>query len=318
MTSTVPVPRFFGVLVTYRRPDHLRRYLQRLAEQRVRLEALDVVGTVPSALPWGAMARSPGGARETQYLAAPENLGPAGGIALGMQHLVSRAGPDDWVLLFDDDDPPPPGASDLLESLAAFALATVRERPRTGGVGAGGGRLEASSGRLRRVPDDELTGAVPVDDLSGGAFPGYRLQAVQEVGPFQADLFFGFTELHYGLRLQRAGYDLYAHGELWRARRHRRARLADAPGRPGQPSPPWRRYYGVRNLVHILRATGHPLAAARVAVRSGIARPFWGLLAGEAQALEAIRLGVRGALDGWTGRLGRTIAPPVGTPDRAC
>jgi glycosyltransferase involved in cell wall biosynthesis len=312
--------RLFGVLVTYRRPDDLLLMLKRLAEQEVPLARLIVVDN-DRAPDSADIVRRYGDARTMiEYLAAPENLGPAGGIALGMERVLPEAGADDWVVLLDDDDPPEwPSA---FQELLAFGQEMRRADGRTAGVGLAGARMDWRRGRLVRPADEELTGPVAVDYIGGNQLPLYLAEAVRRVGTFSTALFYGFEELEYGLRLRHAGYRLYALGPRWLQLRHRdrRTNLVVRPQLDlGEPT--WQRYYSLRNMVHILRHFGRTPAAVRVTLLQGLAKPLANGVASPRNAWAHLRLNLAACRDGWTGRLGRTVDPPqarpvVGAPPR--
>jgi glycosyltransferase involved in cell wall biosynthesis len=294
-----------GVLVTYRRPRALATMLARLAAQEAPPEALLVVDN--AGMPeTGAVLRRHAPGLPARLLSPGENLGPAGGFALGMRQAVEVAGPDDWILLLDDDDPPPERRTRFLADLRAVAAQVAEQDPVTGAVGAGGAWFDARRGRMRRVADRELADLVRVDCIANSLFPLYRVRAVREAGVQDGRLFFGFGELEYGLRLQAAGFHLYLAGAPCRQRRGGRPPRAGA-----RVQPPWRRYYGVRNMVHLLRTSGHSLAAARVTVLQGLARPLLSAPGAGQSRLAAVRAALSGARDGWRGRLGRTVEPVV-------
>lgn len=308
MPRDQPGELLLGVLVTFRRPEQLSDHLERLGAQTRPPDHLVLVDNDPSAANRRALAAYQVTGRSAEYLPAPSNLGPAGAIALGMERVLDQAGDDDWVVLLDDDDPPAHPA--LLAELLSFA-ATAATTHRLAAVGVAGAPFDWGRARLRRLTDAELAGPLVVDEIGGNQLPLYRVRAIRDVGVFDATLFFGFDDLDYGLRLRRAGWDLVVSGELLAdARRHwgRTGRPLDASVvAPAQP--PWRRYYTVRNLVAVLRKHGHDRAAAVAAARAGLVRPLLEIPRDPALALRQLAFGVRGAVDGWQGRLGRQVAP---------
>jgi hypothetical protein len=154
---------------------------------------------------------------------------------------------------------------------------------------------------------------VPIDAIGGDRLPCYSVRAVRAVGPFRADLFFGFEELEFGLRLRRAGWSLAADGPALRHDREQRRAVATPPV-PRRSLDPvsWRRYYSLRNLIVILRDHGHASTAARVALVVGFGKPIANLVRQPRLALAHLRLNARACRDGWTGRLGRRVEPPSG------
>jgi glycosyltransferase involved in cell wall biosynthesis len=304
------VSRVLAVLVTYRRPAELRRMLEVVAASDRVPDRLVVVDNDPTPAARAEVERFSG---SMDYVAAPENLGPAGGIALGMSRALEDAAPEDWILLLDDDDPPHDGLS--LGTLVAFGERMSRDDPRTGGIGLVGARFDPRRGEMVRVPDDELAGPVPLDYLGGNQFPLYRVDAVRRIGRFREDLFFGFEELEYGLRMRRAGFSLYADGDEWRSWRATWGRLGIAARpRTGLGEPSWRRYYGLRNLIAILRSNGSTRGALRVTFVLGVAKPLTNLLRRPRRADAHLSLGWRAARDGWTDRMGRTVEPDLPRP----
>jgi len=313
-------PKFYGVLATYRRPRALEHSLSRLASQTKPLDELLVVdnGADESARRL-VEAYSSRGLRAS-YVDAEGNIGPAGAFALGMDRVLEEGADDHWVFLFDDDDPP--FYDDALEKAARFGARMLDLDPMTGAVGISGGRFDLRSGRVRRIGDDLIRGPVRVDHITAGGLPAYRVGAIRKVGVFRRELFFGFEELEYGLRLVHGGYSLYADGEAWRARKEDKRRRGLLP--PENVSAErsrktnftvgesdWRRYYSLRNLLFILREYGTGAAALRVALTRGIAKPLVNLPFAPRLAIGNLRMNLAAIRDGFTGRMGRTVTPEV-------
>ncbi|MGH9031946.1 MAG: glycosyltransferase [Acidimicrobiia bacterium] len=296
--------------MTYRRRQPLVASLTAVASQTRRFDHFVVVDNSPSTDNERAVRGVVPGA---EYVAAPENLGPAGGIAVGIRHVLTHAGDDDWVMTLDDDDPlPEPGAIAMLTDFAAESRA---RDPVTGGVGLTGTRFDRRRGRILRVPDDELHGAVPVDCIAGNQCPLYAVRALRSVGPPRSELFFGLEELELGLRLRDAGYSLYGHGPTWCEGRARSGRLGMRlePART-LAEPTWRRYYSLRNLVWILREIRQFRAALRVTIATGVAKPLANLPVQPRAALQHLRLNLAACRDAWTNRMGRTVEPAASPP----
>lgn len=302
MTGNKPVPSLNGIVVTYRRPDQLGVMLDALGNQTKRLDRLVVVDNDPNCSAQEVVGSSPNRDR-VEYLAAGDNVGPAGGIALGMEKLLADCRDSDWVLLLDDDDPPRP--NDLIATLFTKAIESDAS---VAGVGSVGSRFDLRRGRIVRVPDEELHGSVPVDVIAGNQYPMYRVAAIREVGYFDPTLFFGFEELDFCLRLREAEFDLLAHGEVFRDRRSRRP-TPYVGVRVRLEEPTWRRYYSLRNLIWILRQRGHPLAAMRVTLLTGFLKPLANLALTPGLAVRNLRLNAGAVLDAWRGRMGRTVDP---------
>ncbi len=300
-----PTARLHAVLVTYERPRDLATMIRALAEGSQQLDSLVIVDN--SRLPQGEPEGATDAAHHVLLIETHENLGPAGGIALGIDRILAAASDDDWILVLDDDDPPP--TPDSLASLRRFAHACTNDDPAVCGVGSNGGRFDPKTGEIRRVPDAELHGPVDVDYLPGGALPLYRASAIRDVGTPMAELFFGYDDLEYGLRLRAAGYRLVAHGDVWHRNRERSARLGHGNSLRSTcaTNSGWRLYYSRRNLIAILRLHSLRWPAVRASVIA-LAKPLFDLRGGH-ELVYALGLSFRAVVDGWTGRLGRTVDP---------
>jgi glycosyltransferase involved in cell wall biosynthesis len=301
-------PRLFGVLVTYRRPTELRETLRQLARQDRQLDRIVVVDNAADGETEQIASAATSSATEIRYLPMPENLGFAGGVAAGMEHVLEAANDQDWIVVLDDDDPP--SWTTVVGELERFALAMVARDPATASVGSHGARFDWRRARIMRVPDEELEGAVPVDWVGGNSVPFHRVAAIRDGGPYSRAVFFGLSEVEHGLRLGAAGYRAYAHGELWRRARVRYGRMG-LVARPslGLGEASWRRYYSLRNVIYILRSHGRRGAAIRATLVMGVGKPAANLVVAPRRALEHLRLNLRACRDGWTGRMGRTMEP---------
>jgi glycosyltransferase involved in cell wall biosynthesis len=306
----MPEARLFGVLVTFRRPDALATMLEKLADQDRSIDHLFVVDNAPDDRNRALVASYADRGFAATYVPSEQNTGPAGGIRIGMERVLEVAEGGDWVLLLDDDDPP--WESDWVGSLWTFAGELDGLDPAVAGVGTGGSRFDRRRGRLVRPADRELEGAVPVDVIGGNQFPLYRVKAIREVGPFRWDLFFGFDDLEFGLRLRAAGWTMYTLAQIQLERRRRQGRLglAESPS-VAVRAVGWRSYYSLRNLIWICRSQGWRGAALRVSLVHGLAKPAMNLFGQPRQAWQALRLNGRACVDAWRGRLGRTVDPAI-------
>jgi glycosyltransferase involved in cell wall biosynthesis len=312
VTSEDPQARasLYGVLVTFSRPDTLRETLQSLARQTQPLDRLLVVDNSPLEANAQSVAEYKGAGFEAWYLPMEENLGPAGGYAIGTQRVLDELAESEpgWVVLVDDDNPP--WSRTVLEEMARFAEETVRRDPATGAVGAVGARFDVRRGRADRPSDAELTGPVRIDWIGSGVFPFYAPDALRTVGTFDPRLFFGFEDLELGLRLRKRGYRMYANGPLMLEARDAFGELGSDPRRTWRNAgQAWRRYYTIRNTIWILRQNDSLAAAIWTTLTAGIAKPLLGLLAGHSDRVAFLWLSFRACLDGWTGRLGRRVEP---------
>jgi GT2 family glycosyltransferase len=300
--------RLHGVLVTYRRHHLLRDLLHQLDCQERHLDSLIVVDNQPNPVNRAVVAeyarRAP-----ADYVAARENLGPAGGIAFGMQRVLERANDSDWVVLIDDDmDPLVPGE---LARLVTIAESCREMDPTTAGIGERGGRFSWSRARGKFVRLVETDRRI-VDYLGGNGIPTYRVAAIRDVGPFASDLFFGLDDYEYGLRLRARGYSLYkvgiAPGKL-HTTKTREGKTREGLSFFVSGAPNWRRYYSLRNLILILRRNHHSLVAVRVTMTRGVLKPLVSLPLMPRYATRHLAMNLRSIRDAWTGRTGRQVEP---------
>lgn len=306
-----PAPDLAAVLITYDRPEGLRRLVASLGGQTVLPGRVLVVDN----------GRDPATAERVRELAArgcevilitpPRNVGPAGATALAMiQALRSDPSRSGWLAVLNDDLVF--SHAEIVGGMLEFARAAAREDPAVAAVGRIGHRFDPRWARLRRPPEADrpsLPPVVEVDYLTTGSaragvgqpLPMFRLDAVEKAGPFWAELFIGMTEVEYGLRLRRCGFRLLANGEMWRQER--------PPGLPEEPPgrverTPGRRYYSARNLVVVARVYGCWWTAGWVtATRVGAALLRLARRPGRS-GLEHLRATLVGISDGWHSRLG--------------
>lgn len=297
-----------GVLVTFRRPHDLDATLRQLASQSRRLDRLLIVDNDNDPSAHQIVAANSDAAKLVEYLPSAENIGPAGALALGCRELMRTADDDTWVMFFDDDNPP--RTTNGLSELMSFAQQMVDQDTTTGGVGLVGAGFNIRSGLTRRLADHELVGPVPVSYIGGGQLPCYRAVAMRDVGIPDAALFFGFDDLEYGLRMREAGWNLYIDGRMLARERHAYG-LAGIERSPHKTisSMGWRDYYSTRNLVWILKARNQRVAAGRYIARRVFAKAIYNALRDPRLAWKYFTLSFRAALDGYTGRLGKTVEP---------
>lgn len=296
--------RFASFVITFDRPDRLRRTLELTLAQSRPPDRLLVIDNGDPEVSRAVVAdfRSP----DVVYHPMGENAGPGGAAAYGLERLAGEG--YDWIGWGDDDTPPK--TADTFERLLRLAAGGPAD---LGGVGAVGARFDWRRGELMRVADDELSGVVEVDAIGAGLQLILRREAIGDAGLPDRRLFFGFLDPEYCLRLRRAGYRLWVDGELMRTYREAAGHLGRGRRRALRPDVAadrlWRRYYVTRNYIHSMRRTfGRPDLARREAVRA-IARALaaWGR--GPAYGIRFGGLQLRGVIDGYRGRLGRTVAP---------
>lgn len=300
--ESVAPPRVHGVLVTYRRPIDLAKTLRVLFEQTRPPDTLVVVDNDASCSARPIVDAYP----LAVYVAAGDNLGPAGGLALGVAAALPHAEDDDWILLLDDDDPPM--HAEQLAQLYEFAGRVSSKDSRIGAVGLVGARYNARRGRNERVGDSDLHGVVRVDSIGGNQLPMYRARAVRGVGVPDAALFFGLDDLEYGLRFVAAGWTIVVDGDAWRRLRagHCRVGLTGGQLRVETLLSPWRSYYASRNMIVIARRFG---GARGFLSSSGICVGKLARALLQSQRRSTAPMIAKGCIDAWLARGGRRVDP---------
>jgi GT2 family glycosyltransferase len=244
---------------------------------------------------------------EVDYLPVAENVGPAGGVHIGIETLLRRRPDVEFIVLLEDDDPPPEG-----DSLARLVGHLERYGPadRVGAVGFHGARFSWASAVLHRPALSE-DGFADVDYLAGGAMPVFRRALLEEVGAYDPTFFFGFEELEFGLRARAVGWRL--HIIAGGSGRHPTQWHAGGPTTLAEWN--WRRYYSLRNLLVILLRRRRWLTALQVALGRGIVKPLLWLPRHPSSAARNLRYNSLAIYDALAGRMGKTVPPGgVGRP----
>jgi GT2 family glycosyltransferase len=298
--TTLNRPRLLGKTLALLNAQTRRPDLVLVIDNGSSLETRDVVSAFPPS--W------------VTYHDMTDNVGPAGAAAYALDRLSQQQ--CEWIYWGDDDNPP--GSSDTLARLLAIAESSPAD---VGAVGSVGAAFDWTSGQIRRLSDDTLTGLLAVDVIGGGQQLVLRGETVKTVGLPDSRLFFGFEELEYCLRIRRAGYRLLVDGDMMRECRVRWGRLGWNPPRLTRPSYPqhslWRRYYSTRNYIFAMREFRRPDLARHEVVKA-VARALlsWGRGPRFGSAFTILQL--RAVLDGYLGKMGRTVAPTPKYPaDRA-
>jgi hypothetical protein len=295
-------PALHAVVVTYCRPVQLGSTLAAIAAQTRPVDSIVVVDNDPIESARPVSARVEG----LTYLAADDNLGPAGGIALGMREVLATAAENDVVILIDDDDPPP--HPDTFERLLCALESARRQGRRCAGVALAGARYRPTRGDFVRVPDSELSTLVRVDYLGGGQCPIYVVGALRSISGSDPGLFFGLDDADMGLQLRAAGWELLVPGDLWIEMREANGRLGIATSPHTDTAlAPWRQYYSSRNAVHLAKRYGTRRALLETALRGLTLTPVnrWFRQGSRSSA----RAAVAGTVAGLRGELGRVVDP---------
>lgn len=307
-TNTVeiaaPLPRYSAVVATFERAAELLVSIRAMVAQSAPPAVIVVVDNSPDAGAGGTVqmaldAAVAGSRSRLVYVPTESNLGPAGGWAVGAQHISNDPDRGEWVMLIDDDDPlDETGVVETLLAVAARAPSNVV------GVGHRGAVASRRTGLLQRVrPAPGATSEV--DYLAGGGSPIYRWSAIDRWGFVDAALFFGFEDLDLGLRFRSQGLHLLAYQSP------SGFEVADTSGRRTA----WREYFKMRALVVVCRRHLGRTALAATLARAALFGAARLLLQPNGWAFVAARWA--GVNDGLRDRLGPAGRAPTENPSKS-
>jgi GT2 family glycosyltransferase len=297
--------KFASFIITFNRPARLAEVLQQTLAQTRPPNMMLVVDNGEPAQSRPVVEKF--AAANVHYVTMGDNLGPAGAAAFALRRLVDEG--YEWIGWGDDDTPPQ--APDVFERLLALPN-QVNDR-QVGGMGAVGARFNWGTGQLQRLPNNALNGIVDVDSIGSGHQLITHRTVIERVGLPNPNLFFGFYDPEYCLRVRRAGFRLLIDGDLMRIYREKAGRIEYKARQSILPrntyNNMWRRYYVTRNYIHMMRNTfDRPDLAQREALRAiGRCVMAWGR--GPHYGAVFCRNQLRGIWDGYRGHLGRTILP---------
>lgn len=301
-------PQFIAVMPTFRRAKLLETTIETVLNQTlcpakiVLVDNGDDEATRELVTQYGENTQT-----EITLIRPGENLGSAGGWQFGIEYALPGCSDDDWILILDDDDPPV--ENDEIEKMWQFALEQSALDERVAGVGIVGARFNWVLGVIQRLDDSELTGAVNVDYIGNGHVAFYSARVLREFGLFHGELFFGNTEVEYGLRLCRNGYRLLANSSLWRQRRELQNRVGLQVRAAWTSKTDWRKYYVIRNHIYMLKTQGRYDLALFHAVFQSFVKPLLTFIRSPRQGLIALRQNTKASVDGLLGRLGKRVEP---------
>jgi hypothetical protein len=230
----------------------------------------------------------------------PTNRGPAGGFRAGLAHAAAQD--RQWAYVCEDDicllHLPRPAIPTMLQVAADAADRGFN----VGAVVTYGRRLDRRTGRTHRYPLPPPGSIDPVIDCGAWGASLISCGAVESGALPDTDLFFGFEDFDFFLRLRRLGYDTILSSELYRSAVDQVSESGRAEQfggeRPADDQEPWRHYYFARNFLELRRRYGRrSWSVAHVVLslrRWQLAR--WSTVVGRAIA--------DGLADGFRGRLG--------------
>lgn len=297
---------FSAFVITYKRPKVLLQTIQSIFKQTIVPEKLLIVDNDPEQSAFSILTELEG--LPIEYHSVGFNSGPAGAANEGLKKLFVQG--YQWVLWLDDDDPP--RYENQIEILVSNVIRNqhVTNLGMTGSVGQ---LYNSKKGEIVRVSDERLKNGddIEVDQIAGNMFP-FVSRKVFEAGVLpDNNLFFGFEELEFCLRVQNAGFKIIISGkEMYRHREFSgRLNFKRSLYTEKQVSTLWREYYGMRTLVKIVtRVRPNIIALMRFSLKC-ILKIFIGFKYGMKYGLINSKYIFLGYIHGLVNKKGLTILP---------
>ncbi|WP_198951317.1 glycosyltransferase [Pigmentiphaga sp. NML080357] len=203
------------VIVTHNRCELLGRCLEGLARQTVPPKAIYVVDNAST----DATAQLLAGRTDLplHVTRSAENLGGAGGFALGMK--LAHEGGWDWIWMMDDDVVPQSDCAQQLVKCGELAMIAVRENLDGALVERSAIRFDLRNPLVVRSKRSYVAQTYRVRShmpavlyVENVAFEGFMVHrsVVDAVGYPDARYFIFYDDVDYALRIRRAGYRISA------------------------------------------------------------------------------------------------------------
>lgn len=235
--------KFGGFLVTYNRPKVLLKTINKIFAQTFPPEFLWIIDNSDN-LETDQLIASQLDSR-LRYYRMGYNSGPAGAAHKGLE-LCGLEGAD-WIFWGDDNDPP--YFSDSFERLLA-----IRDvNPFCGVLGSVGHFFDRSKGIIKRVQTRLLEKKkwIEVDYVAGGMTMLVSGEVARNGIAPNPDLFFGFEELDFCLKVKRRGYSIVVDCSLFLDARTLHNRIEFERPNYQKKKNLVREYYSLRNLLMI-------------------------------------------------------------------
>ncbi len=256
--------RFAGFIITYNRPVKLTETIEKVLSQTYSPEKLWIIDNSDN--------------EDTErkintltyenviYHKVGYNAGPAGAAKIGLC-LAAEEGVD-WIYWGDDDDPPVfPNVFERLFNIIRLESASYK----IGQIGIVGQYFDEKRGLLVRISDKQLKNSktLPVDNIAGNQCKLINARVVTMGIYPDEELFFGFEELSFDVKLKIAGFQSVIDGSFQYTLREKYGKLGFKKGvvRKRNVNSLWRNYYSTRNLLYILKDNGYYTAVVYQIIR---------------------------------------------------
>ncbi len=235
--------RLGGFIITYNRPKILLETIRKLFDQSFPPELLWIVDNSENLETDHAIAGllDP----RIKYYRMGYNAGPAGAAKKGLE--LCGAEDLDWIYWGDDNDPP------FFEDTFEKLLSIQDANPYCGIIGSVGHFFDRKKGVIKRIQSRllEKKDCLEVDVVAGGMSMLVNKSVIKS-GIFpDEDLFFGFEELDFCLKVSRRGFSILVHCGVFLELRKLHKRTDFERPLYKKKTNPSREYYSLRNLLMI-------------------------------------------------------------------
>jgi GT2 family glycosyltransferase len=234
------------------------------------------------------------------------NLGPAGGAAIGLKTLAEQG--FNWIQWIDDDDPP--FDNQLAEKMFRFILA--HPELNIGVIGPVGSFFNKKTGATVRPSNDLLlrNEYLLVDFIAGNMCMLIKREVALHIAPTPS-LIFGFEELNFNHKVKKAGFQVVVPTALHIQSRKKAGRWHISKKElKKKVQVPWRRYYSVRNLVYMwLYDFNQPKVAYIIAGRAMLSSLIKFQYAGLRGGFILLYYTILGIIHGACKRMGLRVKP---------
>lgn len=303
-----------SVTVAYNAVNVISRQIDALLQQSSELQEIIVVDNASTDGTGSMLAqRYP----QITVLRMAENLGQAGGWAVGLSYAALKKR-HDWVWTFDNDSiPTPETLRALLTGIKNIddcdgAIGMVAPLPVHQATGTYYLPFHWRNGLVIASPD-ELRKPTWFADIVIASGSLIKRTVVEEIGLPRADFFIDVCDFEYCLRVRSHGYKIAVVSNATVEHEigdTRRVRMLGS--RLWTNHPPFREYYFSRNLVYLAWQL-YPTTSAKLSIaRHLTSRAIQVLLFGD-RKISCLKRMIEGVKDGVSGRLGTRLIPTVNT-----
>lgn len=203
--------KFAAFVMTYERSAIILDTIKKLQSQTFPPEVILIVDNSASNLTKDLIQDQ--AFQDVIYHQVGYNSGPAGAAYYGLKELT-RSGYD-WIYWGDDDNPP--RNRHVIEDLFSGIGYLAQRNFKLGVIGEKGGKFNLNTGRIRSLSNSELqkNKYIEVDSIPGGHSMIVNSQVIKDGILPDPELFFGFEEFDFCLKVQKAGYKLFVDAEKW-------------------------------------------------------------------------------------------------------